>query len=229
MKVVIIVAIAVMVLFLLAAFMKLSVTVVFRHRQDDDEYKIVVRTLFGLIRYTIHIPLIKLETESEAPGVAFIHKKGMGETRGREEKKGKWTPKKIADFFRKVKQFWEHVIDFHEIMKQFWRHVTITKWEWKTNIGTRDAASTGLLVGLGWSLKYAIIGAARRYMNMKTTPVIAIVPVYDRAVSETSFLCMFHFRIGHAMVAGLRVIKHWRRRRPPKRSLSAARQANEGY
>ncbi|WJQ13463.1 hypothetical protein QT238_15130 [Geobacillus stearothermophilus] len=106
MKVVIIVAIAVVMLFLLAAFMKLSVTVVFRHMKDDDECKIVVRTLFGLIRYTIRIPLIKLETESEAPGVAFIHKKGMGGRAARKKRKENGRRKKSPTFSAKQNSFW---------------------------------------------------------------------------------------------------------------------------
>ncbi|MFC0298784.1 DUF2953 domain-containing protein [Geobacillus jurassicus] len=229
MKAVIAVIATVVLLLLLVAWMKVSVTVVFRHMKDDDECKIVVRTLFGLLRYTVRIPLIKLDMDSDAPGVAFLQKKGVEGTRGKEEKKGKLTVKKIADLFRELKRFLEQVVDLHEIMKQFYRHVTIMQWEWKTTIGTGDAASTGLLAGLGWSLKYMIIGAASRYMNMKTTPVVAIVPAYDRAASETAFLCMIQFRIGHAMVAGLRVIKHWRGRRLPKRKPLAAKQANEGY
>ncbi|WP_031407636.1 DUF2953 domain-containing protein [Geobacillus vulcani] len=229
MKAVIAVIATVVLLLLLVAWMKVSVTIVFRHRQDDDEAKIVVRTLFGLLRYTVRIPLIKVDMDPDAPGVAFLHKKGMGGTRGKEEKRGTVTPQKIADLFRQLKRFLEQVVDLHEIMKQFYRHVTITKWEWKTRIGTGDAASTGLLVGLGWSLKYMIIGAASRCMNMKTTPAVAVMPAYDRTASETMFLCMIHFRIGHAMVAGWRVIKHWRGRQPPKRNPLAAKQANEGY
>ncbi|MBB6282648.1 hypothetical protein HNR34_000976 [Geobacillus subterraneus] len=229
MRVVIIAILAVALFLLFAAWMKISVTVVFRHAEDDDEYKIVLRTLFGLVRYTIRVPLIKLETEPESPGVALVHKKGIGGTRGKEEKKSKWTPSDIADFFRQVKQFLKQVVDLHEIMKQFYRHVTVTKWEWRTTIGTGDAASTGMVAGLGWSLKYMITGAVSRYTKMKAIPVMMIVPAYDRAVSETAFLCMFHFRIGHAMLAGLRVIKHWRGRRLPKRNPLTARQANEGY
>jgi len=176
----IIIAVVVVALFLLlVAWMKVAVTVVFRHAKDDDEYKIVVRTLFGLIRYTIRIPLIKLETESESPGVTFVHKEGVGGTRTKKEKKSKWTPRDIAHFFRQVKQFLKQVVDLHEIMKQFYRHVTITKWEWRTTIGTGDAASTGLIAGLGWSLKYTIIGVVSRYTKMKTVPVIMIVPSYD--------------------------------------------------
>ncbi|MGZ0086738.1 DUF2953 domain-containing protein [Caldibacillus thermoamylovorans] len=212
---------------LLLASMKVSVAIAFRHVRNDEECKIVVRTLFGLFRYTIRIPLLKPEWDGKTPQVAFVQKQGVGGTRDKEEKKGKLTPAKVARFIRQVKRFLRQVVDLHEIMKQFYRHVTVTQWEWKTRIGTGDAASTGLLVGLGWSLKYMIIGAVSRYMNMKTVPVVAVVPAYDQAVSETAFACMIHFRIGHAMVAGWRVMKHWRGRRPAK--WSTARQANEGY
>ncbi|KPC99663.1 hypothetical protein LR69_02064 [Geobacillus sp. BCO2] len=83
MKAIIAVIATVVLLLLLVAWMKVSVTLVFRHMKDDDECKIVVRTLFGLIRYTVRIPLIKVDMDSDAPGVAFLHKKEWGDARKR--------------------------------------------------------------------------------------------------------------------------------------------------
>jgi hypothetical protein len=220
-------AIVVLLLFLfMLAMMKLSVTIFFQHAQDDDEWKITFRTLFGIVRYTVHIPLVKVETTS--PGIVIAHKKSMGNTTNSKEKRSKYTPKEIMNIFRKAREFTERVVHLNDIMKNFFRHVSITKFEWQTKIGTGDAAATGMIVGLGWSLKYSVLAVCSKYMKLKTTPMITIIPSFHQAVSETKFICMIHFRIGHAMLAGIRVIKHWRGSLSEIKTF-ATQQANEGY
>ncbi|OQP04625.1 hypothetical protein BSK33_02755 [Geobacillus sp. 44B] len=211
------------------AMMKLSVTIFFQHAQDDDEWKITFRTLFGIVRYTVHIPLVKVETTSTSPGIVIAHKKSMENTANSKEKRSKYTPKEIMNILRKAREFTERVVHLNDIMKNFFRHVSITKFEWQTKIGTGDAATTGMMVGLGWSLKYSVLAVCSKYMKLKTTPMITIIPSFHQAVSETKFICMIHFRIGHAILAGIRVIKHWRGNRLSEIKAFATQQTNEGY
>ncbi|BDG37132.1 DUF2953 domain-containing protein [Saccharococcus caldoxylosilyticus] len=223
-------AIVVLLLFLfMLAMMKLSVTIFFQHAQDDDEWKITFRTLFGIVRYTVHIPLVKVETTSTSPGIVIAHKKSMENTANSKEKRSKYTPKEIMNILRKAREFTERVVHLNDIMKNFFRHVSITKFEWQTKIGTGDAATTGMMVGLGWSLKYSVLAVCSKYMKLKTTPMITIIPSFHQAVSETKFICMIHFRIGHAILAGIRVIKHWRGNRLSEIKAFATQQTNEGY
>jgi hypothetical protein len=206
------------------AMMRLSVTIYFQHAQDDDEWKITFRTLFGIVRYTVHIPLVKVETTS--PGIVIVHEKSMN-TANSKGKRSKYTPKEIMNIFRKAREFTERVVHLNDIMKNFFRHVSITKFEWQTKIGTGDAAATGMMVGLGWSLKYSVLAVCSKYMKLKTAPMITIIPSFYQAVSETKFICMIHFRIGHAMLAGIRVIKYWRGSLSEIKTF-ATQQANEG-
>lgn len=224
---IVVAAIVVLFLFLMLAMMKLSVTIFFQHAQDDDEWKITFRTLFGIVRYTIHIPLVKVEITS--PGIVIAQKTNMGNTPKSEEERKKYTPNEIMDIFRKAREFTERVVHLNDIMKNFFRHVSITKFEWQTKIGTGDAAATGMIVGLGWSLKYSVLAVCSKYMKLKTTPMITIIPSFYQAVSETKFVCMIHFRIGHAMLAGIRVVKHWRGNRLSEIKTFATQKANEGY
>ena len=220
--------IGVLCLFLfMVAMMKLSVTIFFQHAQDDDEWKITFRTLFGIVRYTIHIPLVKVETTS--PSIVIAQKTSMGNTPKSKEKRKKYTPKEVMDNFRKAREFTERVVRLYDIMKNFFRHVSITKFEWQTKIGIGDAAATGMIVGLGWSLKYSVLAVCSKYMKLKTTPMITIIPSFHQAVSETKFICMIDFRIGHAILAGIRVIKHWRGNRLSEIKAFATQQTNEGY
>ncbi|WP_245191126.1 DUF2953 domain-containing protein [Anoxybacillus tengchongensis] len=65
-----------------------------------------------------------------------------------------------------------------------------------------------MIVGLGWSIKYYIVAMVSKYMNVCSHPSISIVPFFQGAVSRTSFTCMIRFRIGYAILAGLKVVKH---------------------
>ena len=150
-KMVVIIVVIVFLLVFVLSMMKLSITIFFQHAQDDDKWKITFRTLFGIIRYTIHIPLVKIETES--PGIVVDHKETVKNISESKPKRSKYTPKEMIDIFQKVKEFAQHVIRLNEIIKKFLRHISITKLEWQTKIGTGDAAATGMIVGLGWSLK----------------------------------------------------------------------------
>ncbi len=215
------------ILIILLMVMKLSITIFFQHAQDDDECRITFKTLFGLIRYTIRIPLIKLDKQS--PGIVVSHKETVNNVSERSQKTTKYTPREIIHSFKVTKEFMRHVVHLNEIVKKFLAHVSITTFEWQTRIGTGDAAYTGMVAGLGWSLKYGVVALLSKYMKLKTIPMLTITPCFQQAVSETKFVCMIHFRIGHAMLAGIRIMKYWRGNHLSEMKSFANRQANESY
>jgi hypothetical protein len=207
-------------------FMKLSVTIFFQHAQDDDECRITIATLFGLLRYTIDIPLVQIDKQSA--GVVVSHKESVNDAPSGKAKKKKYNLKEIAYSFKESKDFVRHVVHFHVIIRKFMARVSVTKFEWHTKIGTGDAAQTGMIVGVGWSLKYAIVALVSKYMKLKEAPFLSITPSFQQPISEMKFICMIHFRIGHAMLAGIRIVKYWRSHRSILKSF-INRQANESY
>ncbi|WP_238583589.1 DUF2953 domain-containing protein [Anoxybacteroides amylolyticum] len=215
------------ILILLVVFlcMKLSISLFFQHAQDDDECRITFSMLFGLIRYTVRIPLIKVDKES--PGIVVAHKQTVQNVSESEPKRSKYNPREIVHSFKEAKDFVHHVVHLHVIARKFFSHVSVTKMEWQSKIGTGDAAKTGLVVGMGWSLKYGVVAIISKYMRLKTKPLLSITPSFQQAVSETKFVCMIHFRIGHAIVAAIRIIKYWRGNRWKKETFN--HQANESY
>ncbi|RFB17919.1 DUF2953 domain-containing protein [Bacillus sp. HNG] len=96
------------------------------------------------------------------------------------------------------------------VFKRFLKKISVSRFEWHSHIGVGDAAHTGIITGLGWSIKGTIVGVMSHYFNLKTHPEYSITPSFQVAVSETRLRCMIHFRIGYAMVAGIKAIKRWR-------------------
>ena len=51
-------------------------------------------------------------------------------------------------------------------------------------------------------------------------PNISVQPQFQMAISQTSFKCMLQFRIGHAIIAGIKLLKFWKGGRPHFKSKS---------
>lgn len=95
------------------------------------------------------------------------------------------------------------VLDF--LKKVYIRHFT-----WHTAIGVSDAAHTAQLVGMIWALKGSVLGLVFRFMNLKCRPNVSVQPNFQQPLFRLFFSCMITFRIGHAIIAGLKV---WKRRK----------------
>ena len=112
------------------------------------------------------------------------------------------------------KELLQHVISFHRIVRYFLRKVSVRKLEWHSVIGVGNAALTGTLTGALWSVKGGVLGVISNYMRLKDMPNLSITPSFQKAYSQTQLSCMIQFRIGYAMVAGLKLVKFWKGGKP---------------
>lgn len=203
----------ILLLFLLIVMTKVNININYVHRNDDDELKVKV-SLWKITVYRVSAPLIKIDENSASIVVAERHSVGGGEGSRDlgEEKKVKITFQEILDKLEETKEFLRHVVGFHKIVRRFLKHVNVGDLKWKSQVGIGDAALTGTLSGLVWSIKGLFIGILSNYMNLKERPEIEINPNFQTAISQTYFQCMISFRLGQAIVAALLIVRHWRRR-----------------
>ncbi|MFS0864539.1 DUF2953 domain-containing protein [Fredinandcohnia sp. 179-A 10B2 NHS] len=208
MKWLLLIFIILILILLLIAITKLTIYIDLNHSQDDDRIKIKFSIWFGLLRYTIKIPMVKVDEDT--PSIVFKEEKKANVQEQKSKKKKKYSFSEFLGSIQDSRTILERVIGMTSIIKDFISKITISKLEWHSHIGVGDAAHTGVLAGLGWSIKGTLVGLISNYMKLKAHPEYSITPSFQRAVSETKLVCMFHFRIGHAMVAGIRLIKKWR-------------------
>ncbi|KHF28857.1 hypothetical protein LR68_02427 [Anoxybacillus sp. BCO1] len=187
----------------LIPFLYVHITIQFQHAQDDDQLMIDVR-LLRFVRYRFTIPLIEI-SKSEA-GIVTEEKTNTGR-----DEKTTFTVNDARERLSQVRQLLNKIIHLHTIIKKFLQNVYVLQFQWHTQIGVGDAAKTAVLVGAGWSVKYYVVAMISKYMNVCITPSISIVPFFQGAVSRTSFTCMIRFRIGYAILAGLKIVKHWKK------------------
>lgn len=183
----------------------------YSHAKDDDQLTIRVRLWF--IRYTFNVPLIKIDKDTNS--IVVSHEEHAGKDQaGAETKSKRFTPTEILNNMKDFNELVLHVVHLHAIGKKFLKRVTIHKLEWHTAFGLGDAALTGVFIGVAWSIKGGILGVLSQYMRLKTTPVLTITPYFQHLLSHTKLSCMISFRIGNAILAGLRIVKFWKGGRP---------------
>ncbi|MCA1056903.1 DUF2953 domain-containing protein [Rossellomorea aquimaris] len=164
-----------------------------------------------MLKYTIDVPLVKLD--DDGPNIVFEEKTKRGKetqpSKTKESKK-KVTPNDFIKSLHDTKEIITHVQAMHRIIRHFLKKVKIDKIFWKTLFGTGDAASTGTMTGAIWGLKGSIIGLISRYMRLQSMPAVEVVPSFQKAVIQTHFSCIIQFRIGNAILVGLKILRYWR-------------------
>jgi hypothetical protein len=195
-------------LFILIIFSKITIYLNYYHHKDDDNLKVEIRLWFGLIRIKKQIPLIKVDDNS--PSIILKESEKSNEETENNEKVKQITPQKLINSLKNFREIIEHVFQLNSIVKNFLKKVTIQRFEWQSAIGVGDAVYTGVAAGALWSVKGAIVGVLSNYLRMKEMPKIMVQPNFQQMVTSTDLLCMFQFRIGHAMLAGLKIVKWWK-------------------
>ena len=204
----IIILIILLFLFILIIFSKITIYLKYYHHKDDDHLKIECRLWFGLIRFKKQIPLIKVDDDS--PSIILKETGKSNEEPKNNDKVHKITPQKLINSLKNFREILEHVFQLNIIIKSFLKKVSIQKFEWQSTIGIGDAVYTGVAAGALWSIKGSIIGVLSNYLRMKEMPKLMVQPNFQQMITSTDLSCMIQFRIGYAILAGLKLVKWWK-------------------
>ncbi|MDQ0975541.1 hypothetical protein QFZ31_005419 [Neobacillus niacini] len=210
----VIVLILILLFILLIIFSKLTIRLNYFHHNDNDELKIQFRIWFGLIRYTINVPFVKIDENS--PSIVMKGNTKMGDSSEKQSptKEAQITKDGIISKFTNAKEIFQHVVNVNIIVKKFMKKIVIKHFEWHSLVGVGDAAHTAIITGALWTLKGSIMGMLSHFLRLKEMPVLSITPHFQLAIIQTHITCIFQFRIGYAILAGLKLIKFWKGGRP---------------
>lgn len=196
---------AVAVLIFAVAQSKIKICLSFVHMEQNDEIRIDVRSLFGLIRFRYIVPLLRfrgwlegleLKSEKTNPNKANI----QGE------------PRRKIDFDKIKKAIDDLRILLHNCFKfnQWFRRLLsrfhCTELNWKTSAGIGDAAETGVVVGTLWGLKTSLLGYIFRTVRLDAKPELQVMPVFNQNVFITEGIIRLHIRLWHLVAAALQLL-----------------------
>lgn len=207
------VLILLLVLFILILTTKITISINYYHHNDNDDLKIELKAWYGLIKRKFHIPLIKIDEDS--PSIVIkSHQQNEDASEEKNHKVHQITRKDLIQRLKMTKEIIEKVVGMHVIIRKFLNKVTIKQFEWHSLIGLGDAAHTGTFTGALWTVKGSLLGLVSHYVKMKKMPEVSITPHFQLATVQTQLKCMIQFRIGHAMLAGIKLFIFWRGGRP---------------
>ncbi|WP_254842615.1 DUF2953 domain-containing protein [Bacillus sp. MRMR6] len=207
------IALIILLVFLIILITKITVHIDYYHHNDNDDLKIEFKIWFGLIKYKMKVPLIKIDDNS--PSIIVTGEKQMGDSPDNSKNvEQQITPNKVMQNMHNVREILNHVVHMGSIVKRFLSRVSIKQFDWHTLVGVGDAAATGVLSGAFWTIKGSMVGILSHFLKLKEMPNISVTPHFQLAIIQTRITCIIQFRIGHAILAGLKLIKFWKGGRP---------------
>lgn len=205
----------------ISLFTKLTIDLTYKFDPNDQRLVILIKALFGLIRIRMDIPELN-DTNTE---------------KQKSEKPDPSLDKNFTDIdsidedealkaYRPIKYWMKNMNELYKVMKKSLKKVRITQLVWKSAIGTGNAATTGIISGVGWSFKGTVIGMLSYYFSLKVQPQLEIRPIFNRKISNTYVKCIFQVRAGQAILAGLKIFKLWKKMKS-LRQLTENRKVHE--
>lgn len=191
----------------------LQISIHFKRNGKDDKVKTNIKAWFGLIDIRTEVPIIDF-SEDLSGTESQLNIESPNETIDKSEFKVK--PSEIMQVNQRIYHWIKKIHDLHKIVKRFLKRVRLDKLEWHSAIGTGDAAQTGVLTGVSWGIKSSLIGLISSYVTLRALPRIHVQPLFQEKRVETELKCMIRFRIGHAILAGIRILLNLRKRRDDK-------------
>lgn len=173
----------------LIVFSTVRVTFTIEHSSSVEEIQIAVKALFGLVIYETTIPLETLLEGGEEAVKASKEEEGL-----------KGDLKEVIQLLKKTLGAKTSVLFF--LRKTRFRTI-----QWETNFGMGNAASTAVVAELIMNTKVAIFTLLSHYSNLHSVPQLIVTPIYEVKTIQTYIRCMITFKLGHAMIAAIKLMK----------------------
>jgi hypothetical protein len=182
-------------LVLLIYYSKIYIQIYYKRAAKQDKGELKIKALGGFFHYRLSIPTLDFKDMDKGVKVESEHESST-------MKKGDDTfinKDKLEFWYENYEILLHRVKDFQEILRWFMSRVHCVKWDWKTSVGTGDAAEAGVLTGVIWGVKTTILGFISHYIQWDHKPEIEVTPCFQNAVLDTMFEAEFSFHFGNAV------------------------------
>lgn len=179
---------------LLIYYSKIKVDIYYKRAAKQDKGEVKLSGLGGLLQYRLSIPTIDFKDVDK--GVKVESKQNNATKRAEDTFINK---DKLEFWYENYELLLHRVGHFQESVRWFMARVHCGKWDWKTNIGTGDAAEAGVLTGIIWGVKTTMLGFISHYIQWDRKPEIEVTPYFQQVVLDTMFEAKFSFALGDAI------------------------------
>lgn len=186
------IGIGILILFVLLILLsKLSLKISLLYTETEKQCLFQVK--IWMIHYTFDV-LERIEKQQRKTNQKIDKAEEEG---GTEEKFVAWLDS-AAEIIKRLQEI-------HTMIKDFLQKVKIKNWRWYSQIGTGDAASTGVITGYAWSVKGIIVGVAGQYAEIIGAPQLEITPIFQGKTVASHCELTASFRIYRAVKAVIKL------------------------
>lgn len=108
--------------------------------------------------------------------------------------------------FEDIKEILQRLKQFHQLSLDILHRLTFHRLDWKTNFGTGEASSTGLVIGGLWGIKGILMSYLSEHSRLKCHPHTNVLPHFQQKLMSSTFNCIVSIRIGQAIYAFIKAI-----------------------
>lgn len=178
------------------------VCVMYHRRGHDDQLKTQIRLLWGLLRLRYDMSIADLTGKG-----LLVKEKKVPRFPGKKKRRRKrFTLATLQRWARESQLLRKRIVHLYDVLRRFFSHVVCERLTWVSNIGTGDAAGTGVMTGVVWSVKTTMIGMLGSYIRWDGSPDLDVRPFFEKEILDTNLNCIIRFRVGHAILAVLRLL-----------------------
>ncbi|GGF87531.1 hypothetical protein GCM10010916_01090 [Paenibacillus abyssi] len=191
-------------LFAAIAAMHIEILAKVRKKNEDDYLSFRVQAVWGIINYHLEVPFIRFLDEKVQVKQEQTDNFPVGDNR-----KGgleKISIEMIMDKLEKARILLKYTDHLTAWVRKTLTHVKITAWDWRTTVGTGDAAWTAMATGFFWSAQTALLGGISQIMRFLAVPRMQVEPEYNQTLFTTEWSCIAKIRFGYAILAGLHLL-----------------------
>ena len=203
-----IITLASIVMMFLLFYSKIYVAIKYKRNGSNDYIAIDVYTFKRILTYSMQVPMIKIDDINNSLWLNSKIETG--------ENQAKTHSKREKRFVRKIVRFYmlhpgklRHIISkvhnymrlYCKVMEKFIHSLHCEQLHWKTVYGSEDAAVTGIVTGMLWTVKSLIITRLKKHVIVKNKPVFTVKSIFGHNHFNVDFQCIFSIRLGNVINA----------------------------
>jgi hypothetical protein len=198
---------AIMIMIFLLLRVKFYIGLNYQRQGANDSLTVTIYCWRKLLFYQMKIPVIAITDQGRLwVETNIVTDQGEIGSNTEAEIKAAWhwieqtirKPRLLLFLLRKLRNY----IHFsRRLTRQLLTEVCCEKFYWHTQFGTSDAAVTGVMSGLLWSMKALVLSRLTRRIHFVAKPSIRVCPDFQDTGFTMEFKCIFSLRLGNVMNA----------------------------
>lgn len=184
----------------------IKIKVIINGLDSDDEILILFSTILDLVQYKLCIPYLKVLDGSVEFSELTTKAKFVNENKNLKTKNSgeSYIFEKFKKRLQKIEDFSKYIALLRPMVYSLLQKIHMKNFRWTTEIGSSDAAVTGILTGMLWIIKGQFFSFIKEIFRIEDV-FINIKPYFNKLIFKTELFCIISIKIGHIINVGIKI------------------------